>query len=158
MSRNLSSAAQQAIFDQETGEAFLILLEIDHPDLAAPIRVTSDAVDTIHDSNTYVPYIFDFKLPTDEEDSPPQAQVVIDNVSVDIANSLRQINSPASFVVTIVRGDDPSDIVAKFEDLELVKVDGDALQIQGDLQGESVVSEPFPGGDFVPSQFRGLFR
>ena len=44
MSRDLSLTAKQAINAPETGEAFIILLTIDHPSLSAPIRVSSDAV------------------------------------------------------------------------------------------------------------------
>lgn len=47
MSRNLSSDALQALYLQETGEAFLILLTINHPDLGTPIKITSDGVPTI---------------------------------------------------------------------------------------------------------------
>jgi len=48
MSRNVSAKARKAMFASQTGEAFLILLDIDHDDLEQPIRLTSDMVNTAH--------------------------------------------------------------------------------------------------------------
>ncbi len=42
----VSDKFKQAAYAQETGEAPLVLLTIDHPDMAAPIRVTSDPANT----------------------------------------------------------------------------------------------------------------
>ena len=61
--RTLSSAAQAAVFAAQTGEAFLVLLELNHADLATPIRVTSDAVATVSNGDTYTPFPFFISLP-----------------------------------------------------------------------------------------------
>ena len=50
MSRDLTAALKQAIYSSSTEEAFLVLLEITHASLSEPVRVTSDAVATTHDS------------------------------------------------------------------------------------------------------------
>jgi len=53
MPRTLSSLALQGIYSQETGTAYIVLLTLSHPTLPAPIRVTSDAVITVSQGNTY---------------------------------------------------------------------------------------------------------
>ncbi len=42
MTRGISNTARKAIYDQETSEVFLLLLEINHADLAEPIRVVNN--------------------------------------------------------------------------------------------------------------------
>lgn len=45
MSRALTQAALQAIFSQDTNDAFHSLITIDHPDLVSPIRTINDSAD-----------------------------------------------------------------------------------------------------------------
>jgi len=48
MSRSTSATFREAIYAQQTGEAFLLLIELNHASLSNPLRVGSDAVDTDH--------------------------------------------------------------------------------------------------------------
>lgn len=155
--RSLSSATISALFASETDEVFLVLITITHDDLVETIRVTSDAVDTVSNGNTFYAYPFDIQLPSDEENSPPRASLVIDNVSREIADSLRSISTPASFKMEVIRAADPDTIEASWDNFELKKIHGDVFQIAGELTIEDVITEPFPGDSFTPSKFRGLF-
>lgn len=53
MPRTLSTAALKAILAQQTGEAFLVFLRLDHPSLTQPIRVVNDGVDHVVDGLTW---------------------------------------------------------------------------------------------------------
>ena len=157
MSRSVSDTFKSAAFGQETSEAFLVLLEIDHADLASPIRVTSDGVDTTSGGETFVAYPFEMSLPSNPETGVSQAQLTIDNVSQDIITSIRNITTPPSVVIRVVLASAPSTIEAEFSGFELKNVSYDALTITGTMTIESFMSEPYPGGSFLPSSFPGLF-
>lgn len=157
MPRAVSNTFRSAVFSSETGEAFLALITIDHAVIDPPIRVTSDGVDTISRGNTYTPYPFRVQLPSDMEDRPPVARLAIDNVSREIARSLRGISSPATVTVEIVLGAAPDIVEAAFPDFTLREARGDSLTVEGDLTIEQYMSEPYPAGRFTPAEFPGLF-
>lgn len=157
MSRNVSNTFKSAAFGQQTDEAFLVLLEIDHADLSEPIQVTSDGVDTTSNGETFVAYPFELSLPSNPETGISQAQLTIDNVSQDIIVSIRNITTPPSVVIQVVLASDPDTIEVEFSGFELRNVNYNALTISGILTIESFMSEPYPGGSFLPSTFPGLF-
>lgn len=157
MSRSVSLTARQALYAQETGEAFLVLLTIDHANLASPIRVSSDAVDTVSRGDTYIAFPFRLSLPDDSDDRPPRARLTIDNVDRTIVQTLRQISSAPTVLIEAVRGADPGTVEAAFPDFELANARYDALTVQGDLTLESFLHEPYPAERFTPADFPGLF-
>ena len=157
MSRTLSSAVLQSLYAQETDEVYLVLITISHEELADDIRVSSDMVDTVSRGDTYVAYPFEIALPSDEEGAPPRTQVVIDNVSKEIADNLRAITSPASFTIEVVRGADPDTVEISWDNFQLRNIKGDVFQISGELNIEDVTQEPFPADTFTPAKYRGLF-
>ncbi|MFQ5776363.1 MAG: DUF1833 family protein [Kiloniellaceae bacterium] len=154
---SLSTTARQALFAQETGEAFIILLTIDHPNLAAPIRVAGDGLDVISRGDTFVAMPFDLSLPEQTEDRPPRARLAIDNVSRDIVKAVRSISSPATVLIEIVLASDPNTVEASLPDFILRDVRYDALVVEGDLDLEDFAAEPYPAAIFSPANFPGLF-
>src|SRR5579885_2175455 len=89
VSRALSLAARQAVNAQETGEVFLLLLTLDHDELAAPIRVVNNTVDIVSRGNTYIAYPFQLELPAEDADQISSVRLSIDNVDRTIVQSLR---------------------------------------------------------------------
>ncbi len=157
MSRTLSSASLAAVLAQETAEVFIRLITIDHPDLAAPIRVSSDAVDTVSNGNTYTAFPFELQLPDDSGDRPQTARLTIDNVSREIVQAIRSIQSPPSVTIEIVRAADPDTIEVSYTGFALRNVRYDAMVVSGDLTVDDFTTEPYPAGRFVPSLFPALF-
>jgi hypothetical protein len=157
VSRSLTAAARRALFASETGEAFLILLTLSHPDLEAPLRVTSDAVDTASRGDTFTSYPFDLALPDDTDGRAPRARLTIDNVDRAIVRAVRGLDTPPTVLIEIVRAAEPDTPEARFVDFRLTNVTYDAHLVQGDLSVEDFTTEPFPAGIFSPSLFPGLF-
>ena len=157
MARSISLTAKQAINAPETSEAFIILLTIDHSDLAAPIRVSSDAVDTVSRGNSFVAFPFDLSLPDDTDDRPPRAKLKIDNVDRRIVQSIRTSSSSPSVLIEIVRGSDPDTVEAAFPDFQMRDIGYDALVVEGALTLEELTGEPYPARIFSPAAFPGLF-
>jgi len=156
MSRTLTLAAKQALAASETADAFLILLTIDHPDLAQPIRVTSDGVNTVSRGNTFIAFPFALILPDDSHDRPPRARLAIDNVDRRIVEAIRSIGSAPTVLMEIVRAADPDTVEASFVEFRLTNTRYDELVVEGDLTLESFVAEPYPATIFSPADFTAL--
>lgn len=157
MSRALSLAARTALNAAETGEAFLILLTFTHPGLAAPIRVSGDAVETVSRGETFAAYPFDLLLPDDGEGKSPRARIVIDNIDRQIMAAVRSLQSAPTLLIEIVRAADPDTVEAVFHDFRLQNVTYDSQAIEGDLSIEDFTAEPYPAASFSPSLFPGIF-
>lgn len=157
MSRTLSGTTASALFAPETGEAFLVLLTLDHPQLTTPVRVSSNAVDTVSRGNTFIAFPFELTLPDDQDNASPRAKLVIDNIDRSIVSAVRGIATAASVLIEIVRAADPDTVEAQFVDFKLSNVYYDAHRVEGDLTLEDFTAEPFPAASFSPSLFPGLF-
>jgi hypothetical protein len=157
MSRTVTQAFKQAVFAEETEEAFLILLTIDHTDLSAPIRVVDNMQDITSRGDLFVGFPFEIALPSDTDDGPPRARLRIDNVDQSIVQALRSISSAPSVHMELVRASDPDTVEADFPDFELKVGRYDVLTVEGELGQESYLAEPYPAGRFDPARFPGLF-
>lgn len=159
MSRNPSAAFKRAVFAAQTGEAILLLLAIDHPTLTAPLRVTSDAVDTTSGGNTFVAYPFQITLAEESEDATPSIALTIDNVDRTIGAALRDAGLVApTCTIQVVMGSDPDTIEAEFPAFSLRDVDYDALTVTCQLTLEDMTTLPYPYLTFTPNRFPGLFK
>jgi hypothetical protein len=160
MSRNTSTTFREAVFAQETGEAFIILITIDHDDLADPIRVCSNATDVVLARNggeTYIAYPFEFSLPDDTDERISAGTITIDNVSTDIAKGIRALIVPPTVTIEIVLASDVNTIEASFDNFELIDVQYDSMTIQGNISIQNFMNEPYPGGIMGPANFPGIF-
>lgn len=157
MSRNLSLLARQAVYAPQTDEAFLVLLTLAHPDLSAPVRVSSDAVDTVSRGAVFVAFPFGIVLPDDDERRSPRARLVIDNVDRTIVQTIRGLVTPPVLTIEVVRAAAPDIVEAVFTDFRLANVVYDARVVEADLCVEDFTMEPFPAACFTPSLFPGLF-
>ncbi len=154
--RNTSLTFRQAVNAQETGEAFIILVEIS-TGAAEPIRISSDGVNTVHDGNTYYAWPFDIVLPDDPESGAARARIAVDNVSRELVAWLRGLSSVPQVTIKVVLASDPETIEAEFPNFELRNAQYDAMTIQGDLTLATFMNEPYPGDSFLPSTFPGVF-
>ena len=157
MARSVSNITKEALYSQETGEAFLILLTIDHSSLSTPIRVSSDVVNTVSRGLEFVSFPFELILPDDQENVSPRAKLKIDNVDRTIVKTLRSITSAATALIEVVRADDADIVEAQFLNFKLINVTYNEKTVEGDLTIENFTSEPYPEAIFCPSLFPGLF-
>lgn len=157
MSRTLSPAAVQAITAQETGEVFLLLLTIDHPDLAQPIRVVRNGEDVTSRGNTYSACAFDVALPDERSDRPPRVQLVLDNVDRAITQALRPLTSPPTVTLEVVLASSPDTVEAGPYEFTVRNVVYDAHVVTAELAYEDVLNLRFPADRFTPNLFPGLF-
>ena len=155
--RTLSSADIQAMNASETGQAYLCLIKISHPNLPLPITVTSDAVPTVSNGVTFVPFPFVFQIPDDRADQLPIAKLQIDNTDLSIINAIRSVgNVPLTVQMQIVLAATPNTIEAQWT-MNMRNVNWDAAQVTMDLRFDEILDEPFPGDLVTPSTLPAVF-
>jgi hypothetical protein len=157
MSRSLSTLARQSLYGAETGEVWLLLLTIDHDDLAAPIRVVNNMENVTSNGEVYTAFPFTLTLPGEQEDQPPRLRLAIDNVDRTIVASVRGLSSAPTVQLDVCLASQPDTIEASFPGFTLRQAGYDHLVVEGDLTLEELVTEPFPEGSFTPQFFPGLY-
>jgi hypothetical protein len=155
MSRSLSSAALQAIFAQETGEAVFFLVEIDHTTWASPLRMVNNNENVISNGDTYFAFPFDVHLPADTTQQP-RTQIKICNVDRSMTLALRALSTSPTVTLSVVLGSTPDTIEAGPFAFTLADYSFTATTIQGTLVFEDMLNEPFPQGTFNPAEYPGL--
>ena len=149
-----------------TGEAFIILLSIEHPSLTPPARISNDPTQllpiaqvrgTISNGDEYVYLPFEFIFPNQESDTSPIAQLRIDNVSREISTIIDSISSPPTIQIQVVLSSTPDIVELVLRDFKLQRTEWNILTVTGDITVEHFEQEPFPAGRFNPSGFPGLF-
>ena len=153
----VSAAFKRDVFDPETAEAFLVLLTIDHADIDPPIRVVNNTENITSRGDEFIAFPFDIELPDNTREAPPRARLTIDNVSREIAQSIRLITSAPTVLIELIRASAPDTVEVAFPAFNLRDVKWDMLQVSGDLTVEDLMTEPFPAGQFTPAHFPGLF-
>lgn len=157
MSRSLSTTAKQAIFAQQTSEVFLLLLTINHADLASPIYVVNNTEDVVSNGNTFQAIPFRFQLPGEDGESLSQVTLTIDNVSKLLVTGVRSISTPLDLKLQVVLNSDPDTVEAGDFDMKIRDVSYNALQMSGRCNFNDLLNEPYPAHTYNPVDYPGLF-
>lgn len=156
--RAITHACRRALYASQTGEVLLVLLELSHPQMATPIRVTSDGVDTVVAGVVYQHFPFRVTWPDDTDDTPPRAELAIDAVDRSIVRSVRQLSgSPIQVSMRVVMASDPTVVEAGPCVFDMRDVEYSAFEVSGKLEYADVANEDFPLPKFDPSTTPGLF-
>ena len=137
-------------------DLYLVLLVIDHADLAVPIRVVNNTEAVVSGGVTYEAFPFEIALPESNEDAPPRAELTISNVSREIGQAIRLVSSPPTVDIFVIRQETPDVVEVSHTGMLMAGVEWDVLQVSGELTREDFVTEPYPGVTFSPAEFSGL--
>ncbi len=163
--RHLSPIALAAVYAQETGTVFIVLLTISHPTLIdpetsapAPLRFCSDAVQTVSRGNAYLPFPFMLALASEDPQKPPEAILQIDNIDRSITAAIRNMGVvPCQILIELVTSDTPDAVEYSSGSMTLRDVHYDALTVSGQLAFEQILNEPFPSTLVTPATIPGVF-
>ena|SRR3990167_1499966 len=155
MSRSLPNAALAELYVADTDAVWLVLLTISHADLALPLRLVNDVTNLVSNGNTFTALGFLARLPADRT-GPPRLQLVLDGVDRTLVTAIRSIITPAAVLVQLVRRSAPDTILRSW-DLDLRGASYDAQTVTLELAPEPVLDESYPGTDFTPLLFPGMF-
>ena len=155
--RDYSANAREAM-NSTSGEAPVYLLEIDHADLTAPVRVCNDAQDITSVGNVYTAMPFRITLPSEPEQGLPTAQLSIYNICRALIIWLEGSNGGEGSTVRIMQVMRSTPNVIEFDvTLWLNNVSADLMEVTGTLGFENLLDKPAVALSYRPDVAPGLF-
>lgn len=153
-----STTARREISKVNADNLPVTLLEIDHPDLATPIRVVNDRSDIVFETNTYISMGFNITMPTDLQKGLPRSSLAIDNIGKELVSWLELSNGAPNTSVRIIQvlRSDPS--VAEIDMLmTLSNITITSAYVTGELGFEDLLNVPAVTIIHSPEFAAGLF-
>lgn len=172
MSRRLSLNARMAPEAAASADIEVVLIRIDHPDLDAPIRLSTDPTErlstdpllygtrsTWRGANPVIePYhwvLASAVLPGDE-DAPAQAQIVLENLDSTLSEEVLSVTGPARVSIAVVMADSPDLVEEEWLGLLGTAADITAAEVLISVGRDEIELEPFPAGRMSRRRFPGL--
>lgn len=152
----ISDTARAQVFAQEGG-GFLELLVIDHADLADPLRFVNNTENVTSNGELYIAYPFKVMLPKDRDKASLSATLTIANVSREIGQVIRQLTSPPTVAISVIRIDDLDAVEQEYPVFTLRNAKYDTMTVSGELSVDDMMREQYPQRSFTPSEYPGLF-
>lgn len=170
--RRLSLNARQAQLGEASDEIEVVLFCIEHPELEAAIRLSTDNAVRISEDpeiwgtvsiwkgasskDPYLWIIASAVLPGDAEDSPAQATLVLENLDARMVQIIRSFTEPATVSIAVVLASSPNVVEAEWTGLQITSADITAGEIVLTLSRDEIEMEPFPAGRMTKHRFPGL--
>lgn len=158
MSRTLSTAMRQAMFDEETTEEVIAFLTLDREGWAAPVYLVNYAENLERDGKTFVAYGFDIQLPEDSDGTGvPILEIVGDNVARELVDELRANTLPIRATIEVA-------LVSAFETPEITYsgecyfAEASEREIRTTMTVEPILDESFSRLTITPETAPGAFR
>lgn len=167
MPRVLSLNARVAFNAQQTDEVTVVLLDITHPSLATPIRLSSDPTEmfsidplrygTRHRLHEYEFVLMAALLPDDVEGAPSATSFAFENVAADMVSVFRAVTTPARLDLALVLASHPDRIEEQYTGFVAVKANYDASRVVLDVSRELVTARSWPTHHMTQARFPGQF-
>jgi hypothetical protein len=158
MPRNVSLAALQASLATETEKVFLVLLDITHPSLGQPIRLVNNTENITVAPNVYTAFPFYVRMPDDQEEREPVAELVVSNATRELIDEVRALQDTLGVVLRVVLADSPATVEWGPIEMQVRAVTYNAESVVFQLGMQAFAEEPFPYRSFTPGQFPGMFK
>lgn len=178
MSRRVSLPGRRHFDGLDRTSVPLVLMEITHPDMAAPLRLSTDTTERLSDDPlrygtrstwrgadpTSEPFLFiaaDVEWPGEIEDVVPEARLVLSLVTSAILSVLRSVTTPATCNLALVMSGTPDLPEEEHIGMELTLADADLSaggSVELTLAHRAVDMETFPAVRMTARRFPGLIR
>lgn len=171
MPRTLPQSFRRTAEALYSDDILIWLAVISHPLLIEPIRVNWLPRDCLYEGETYTGFAFDIGFLSDDE-NPPRAQLVIQNVDPRIGDTIRKLRSAPRLSLTLLSGSDfdltvnphvangspPPEIIYAADKLFLTNVKVDPISVTADIVGWDYLQKVWPGRRATKDLFPALFR
>jgi Domain of unknown function (DUF1833) len=136
----------------------LILLEINHPLLAEPVRVVNDKQDVVSNGHNYIRCAFDCTLPSDPESGSPRARIAVDNVGRELMQWVEASDGAPGATGTIrqIMRSEP-DLIEFEATLNMTNISATTMKVSADLTYEDTLNLPANPFQYRPETAPGLF-
>lgn len=173
--RRVSLNARTAFDAATTSEVEVALIMIEHPELDAPLRLSTDPSERLSieplmygtrstwmDSDPVSdPFLFvlaSVELPSDLEDAPAAATIIVENVDSDIVELMRSFTDRPKVHIAVVMASSPELIEVEFRGMVMTGSSGNASEISITVSRAPIEEESVPMDRFTKDRFPGLFR
>ncbi|WP_455270300.1 hypothetical protein [Rhizobium herbae] len=173
--RNVSLNQRLANNSASTDEIQAALFFIEHPSLAKPIRLSTDNTERLSVDPLYYgtrstwltanpvadPFLWivaSTVLPSDLDDAPAAATIIVENVDNEIAKLLRSFTDHATVHVAVILASSPNQLEFEVRDLKLVSHDLNAGEVTLQISRQDVEEEDYPVDRMTKDKFPGLHR
>jgi hypothetical protein len=163
-------AAQDAV---ASAEIEVILFEINHPSLDAPIRLSTDNTERLSTepliygtrstwrgadpaTEPFMWVVASAILPSDSQDDAGEAQIVLDVLDAEYAELLLSFTDLATFHMASVMALSPNVVELEELDLSLTVAEIADTEISLTLSRQDIELEFYPAGRMTRSKFPGL--
>lgn len=153
----LSPELLAEIYKQQSGDAFLTLLTITHPDIPTPIRLVNNTEDIVSNSLTFSAFPFKIVLPVDDGEKAREVALELDNVSLELIDTIRSISDPLEVKLEMILASIPDDIQLSLEELKIGNLSYDAYKITGRLYQDDFLTAGMTSEIYSPQLYPGLF-
>jgi hypothetical protein len=172
--RRLSMNARAAQDAVSSTDIEVILFEINHPSLDAPIRLSTDNTERLSTepliygtrstwrgadplTEPFLWVVASAVLPSDSQDDAGEAQIVLDVLDAEYAELLLRFTDLASFHMAVVMASSPDVVELQELDLKLTASEIADTEISLTLSRQNIELEFYPAGRMTRSKFPGLF-
>lgn len=158
MARTYTSEFKSTLAEVSAPEAPLVLLTINHPELAQPVRVVNDTQDLTSNGNLYVAIPFRCTLPDDFENQLPKARLSVDNVGKELMYWIENSGGGNGSLVTMaqVMRSRPDTIEWSIT-MNLFNVTCSMTEVSGELGYENLFSRKAISVQYRPFNSPGIF-
>lgn len=171
--RRVSLNARLAQDDEASDDIEVVLIEIAHPDLDEPILLSTDNDERLSDEplyygtrstwrsdrkRDYLWIVASTLLPSDLDDAPASAMIILENLDRRMAEIVRSFTDPATVHLAVILASSPDLVEAEYTDLLLTSAVINAGEITLSISREEIESEYMPGGRMTAQTFPGLHR
>lgn len=171
--RLLSLNARTALDQRGSEEVEVLLILIEHPDLEAPLRMSTDPTERISlepvmygtystwetdDNSPFYFILMEALVPDEQDDAPAQASLILQMLDSDIGEVLTSTTEQATVSMAVVLASSPNVVEAEWLGLRMVNAEIDSGQAQLRFSTEPIYEEPFPADRLTKERFPGLHR
>lgn len=146
----------------------IVLAIVTHPELDAPLRLSSDPTvrtsdepltyGTHHQGQTYDFVLMGAQLPDDVDGASPSTSLTFENVDKDMVGLLRSITTTATIELRLVLSTALDVIEEQYLDFRATLIRGDADKVTVDISREYLGAYNWPYARMTASRFPGLHR
>lgn len=158
MARPYSSQYKSTLAKVSSSESPRVLLQIDHPELASPIRVINDTQDLTSNGYIYIAFPFEVILPDDMENQLPKARLSISNVGKELMYWLETTDGGQGSTATFsqVMRSRPNQIEWSIT-MSLFNVNATNVEVSAELGFENLFAKPAISMQYRPNTAIALF-
>lgn len=147
-----NSAGRRAVITLHNQNGLITLFALSHSSFTTK-RLALSTADVTHQGNTYKAFNFEIEYPTDDK-GIPTGRMRISNVTREAWDLLKTVEEDNPQVdLRWVLEDDTETIQDQWQLLDVMRVTGTSLAIEGEFSHELYANEPHPSQRMIGSKF-----